>query len=176
MVVTKVDLDLNSRGVVPRIEVSRMDSGLRVLEFHLYDGESDYLIPSNVSITIQGTKPDRKGFTYGCAYDQSSSTVQVSCTEQMTAVVGEVICQLVLVDTSEKRVASFAFILNVNKSATDESTIYSDSDLAYADQVLNDLGSVDAYASALQNLTNRVNRISMSYNASTESIILTNPN
>lgn len=176
MVVTKVDLDLNSRGVVPRIEVSRMDSGLRVFEFTLYDGETLYTVPSNASITLQGTKPDRKGFSYNCTYTASTGTVRVSCTEQMTAVVGEVVCQLVVVDTSKKRVASFAFIINVNKSATDEKTIYSDSDLAYADQVLNQLGSVGAYGAALQNLTNRVDRINMSYNASTESIILTNPN
>lgn len=80
-----------------------------------------------------------------------------------------------LVDTNNKRVASFAFILVVHKSATDSDTVYSESDLAYANEVLNNLQSVGAYADALNNLNAKVNRIQMTYISSEERINFNNP-
>lgn len=175
MVTKIIDLDLKDPNIVPAIHVSKLDSGLRAFEFHLYDGDAIYQIPSNVSITIQGTKPDKNGFVYGCSYTQSTGVVIANCAEQMTTVVGDVVCQLVLVDTNNERVASFVFILVVHKSATDSNTVYSDSDLAYANEVLNNLQSVGAYADALNNLNTKVNRIQMTYISSEERINFNNP-
>lgn len=140
--VTKVMyLDLKDPSVVPEIHVPRGDSGLRAFEFHLLDGSSIYTIPTNVTITIRGTKPDKNGFTYPCTYTSSTGVVVANCTEQMTAVVGDTICQLVLVDTNSNRIATFCFHLIVERSATDDGTIYSDSDMAYAEQIVNRIQS-----------------------------------
>lgn len=141
MVTKVICLDLKDPSVVPEIHVPRGDSGLRAFEFHLHDGHDIYTIPANVSITIRGTKPDKNGFSYACSYTSSTGVVVANCTEQMTAVVGDTICQLVLVDTSSNRIATFCFHLIVERSATDDGTIYSDSDMAYAEQVLNRIQS-----------------------------------
>ena len=135
-VVKLVNLDLKDRGVVPIISVPRYDSGLRTLEFHLFDGDSVYAIPSNASVTMRGTKPDRNGFVYSCSTNNSAGIVSINCTTQMTAVLGDVYCQVVIIDTSGKRVASFVFILKVEKASIDDGTVISDSDLAYVVEVL----------------------------------------
>lgn len=159
--VTKVlYLDLQDPGIIHRIPVSRYDSGLRAFEFHLLDNGLPYQIPTGSSITIQGTKPDKNGFTYSCTYDATTGVVTANCTEQMTAVLGDVKTQLVVVDTNQKRVATFLFFICVHQSAVTDGTVFSDSELAYAEQVINNLQSIDAYAVALNNLSSSVTTIS----------------
>lgn len=151
MAVTKIlYLDLQDQNVTPVVRVSRYDSGLRAFEFHLMDGSEIFTIPSNVSITLRGTKPDKNGFSYACTFTQSTGIVRANLTEQMTAVVGCVFCQIVIVDTNRNRIASFCFYLIVEKSATDENTIYSDSDLAYVEEAMNAIQSITAANNLLQ--------------------------
>lgn len=139
MVTRVIDLDLSGPCIVPMIHVSKLDSGLRAFEFHLYDSGELYQIPSNVTITFQGTKPDKNGFVYGCTFE--NNIVRVNCTEQMTAVEGVVKCDLILVDRNENRIASFLMHLFVHNIAVDDDTVFSDSDLDYIQQVLNKIQS-----------------------------------
>lgn len=149
MVTKVIDLDLKDPSIVPAIHVTKLDSGLRAFEFHLYDGNEVYKIPSNVSITFQGTKPDKNGFVYGCTHNEN--VVTVNCTEQMTAVAGQVLCNLVLTDTEKNRIASFLLYLVVLPIAVDDTTVISDSEIAYASEVINELQSVGAYKDMLNN-------------------------
>lgn len=150
MVTKVINLDLKDPNVVPAIHVTKLDSGLRAFEFHLYDGAEEYAIPTTASITFQGTKPDKNGFVYGCAYN--NNVVTVNCTEQMTAVVGQTRCNLVIVDADEKRVASFLLYLHVLPTAVDDSTVISESNIAYANEVINELQSIGAYGDRLSAL------------------------
>lgn len=152
MITKALYLDLQNPGVRQVITVSQYDSGLRAFEFRLLNGSQIYQIPSNVTITLQGTKPDRNGFVYSCSYTSSTGTVMADCTEQMTAVAGEVLCQLILVDSSENRIGTFVFIINVEKGAVNDETIVSTDDIKYVEDVLNRLQSgggliFDKYAS-----------------------------
>ena len=149
MVTKIIDLDLKDPSVTPNIYVTKLDSGLRAFEFHLYCGSEEYTIPSNVSITFQGTKPDKNGYVYGCSY--SKNVVTVNCTEQMTAVEGESVCNLVLLDTNNKRIATFLMYMFVLPTAVDTETIISDSEIAYANEVINKLQNIGAYASLVNN-------------------------
>lgn len=151
MIIKHIYLNLKDPEITPVIiRVPRYDSTLRSFRFHLMDGDVIYTIPNDVSITIRGTKPDRKGFSYTCSYTSSTGVVAVNCRQQMTAVTGDTICQLVIVDTNNKRLASFTFYLVVEHSSTEESTVYSNSDMAYARDVANRLGSVEAYSIELK--------------------------
>jgi len=142
--VTKIiDLDLKDPNIVPAIHVSKLDSGLRAFEFHLYNGDEIYQIPSNAAITFQGTKPDKNGFVYGCSYE--GNIVTVNCTQQMTAVEGSVKCSLVIVDTDENRIATFLLYIFVLSIGVDDGTVISDSEIAYANEVINNLQSIGAY-------------------------------
>lgn len=142
MAVTSVlYLDLNNLDVIHRIYVPQYDSGLRVFEFHLTDNGNIYTIPSNATITIQGTKPDKNVFTYSCSYVSNTGIVRVNCKEQMTVIAGEVICQVVMVDSSGNRLGTFSFILVVERAGMVKGTPQSDSEIAYAVQTLNDIQS-----------------------------------
>lgn len=170
MVTKIIYLDFQDPGVIQYIQVSRYDSGLRAFEFHLMNGSSIYSIPANSSITFRGTKPDRNGFAYDCTYTSTTGVVIVNCTEQMTAVPGDVRCQLVIVDTNYRRLGTFVFILHVINSSTDDGTIYSDSDLSYAEEVLNSLQGIATFDNRVESLEN----IRVSYIASDTRIHISN--
>ena len=173
MVTTIIDLNLKDPGVTPVIYVSKLDSGLRAFEFHLYDGSEEYQIPLNASVTFQGTKPDKNGFVYGCTFN--NNIVTVDCDEQMTAVVGETPCSLVIIDIETNRVASFLIIMMVLQTAVNDNTVFSDSDIAYANEVINSLQSIGAFASSLNSIVNKINTIQMTYISSEERINFNNP-
>lgn len=166
MVTKVIELDLKDPSVVPAIHVTKLDSGLRAFEFHLFNGDEKYEIPSNVSVTFQGTKPDKNGFVYGCEY--SENIVSVNCTEQMTAVEGQVRCSLVLVDTDKNRIASFLIYIFVLPVGVDGSTVISDSEIAYSNEVINKLQSVGAYSDRLTNLEKTVQDIHIYFVSSEE--------
>lgn len=142
MAVTNVlYLDLKKPDVIQRIYVPQYDSILRVFEFHLLDGDSIYVIPDNVTITIRGTKPDKNVFAYPCNSFGETGIVTVNCEEQMTAVDGDVRCQIVMIDSSGDRLGTFTFILVVERAGMVEGTPQSDSEIAYAVQALDDIQS-----------------------------------
>ena len=165
MVTKIIDLNLKDPTIVPAIHVSKLDSGLRAFEFRLYNGDELYNIPSNVSITLQGIKPDKNGFVNGCTYN--GNVVNVDCTEQMTAVEGSVRCNLVLVDTNRNRIASFLFYILVLPIGVDDKTVISDSEIAYANEVINELQSVGAYDNRLKVIENK-NLMTVQYISSSE--------
>lgn len=157
MVYTDVYLNLQSPGVIPYIKVSQLDSGIRSFRFYLFDGAEKWIIPSNISVTIKGTKPDGNGFVYGGEYVENIVTTK--CEEQMTAIDGEVRCKLVFVDTDKNRIASFMFFIEVEKDSTDDGTSFSESSIDYANEVIEQLQGVGAYGNRLYNLEQRVNNM-----------------
>ena len=141
MVTNSLTLNLRDQTVIPRIVVPQYDSVLRMFEFRLLDGDNVYTIPSNVTITLQGTKRDLNIFVESCTYTASTGIVRVNCTEQMTAVPGDVRCNLVLVDSFNNRIGSFLFYIEVEEAGVEKGTPQIDSQLSYTVQVLNDIQS-----------------------------------
>lgn len=123
----RIKLNLVPGAEIPeRIYLSQYDKGSRTLEFELYDGAVPYAIPDGTSITIQGTKPDRKGFQYACTY--SGGVVSCTVQDQMTAAAGEVRCELVISEDGNI-LATANFILAVERSALTDDTIISETDM-----------------------------------------------
>lgn len=128
MITQSINLNLISGQVLPRVNASQYDSNTRTLNMYLYDGELAFNVPSGVSGYIQGTKPDRTGFQYAATVTTGSNVVTFDITEQMTAVAGEVVCELVLVEGSD-RIATVNFILFVEPAALSDDTIISETEL-----------------------------------------------
>lgn len=79
--------------VRPKIYLSQRSTGLEKLQFTLVGTDGAYYtIPLGTSVTIVGSKPDKKSFSYACTY--SGSTVYVDVVDQMTAVAGIVNAEL----------------------------------------------------------------------------------
>lgn len=101
-------------GVTPRIYASQNDHGLRVFVFNLVDENGGYAIPSGTTALLNVLKPDRTVVSETCTW--SGSTVTADCTEQMTAVAGNVHCEVRLVAANGDAVGSANFILGVESN------------------------------------------------------------
>ena len=94
MITQPYNLNLIPGGVPVRVPVSQYDAGSRDITFAMYHGGTAFAVPAGAVVTCDGAKPDRKGFS--CLAAASGSTVTVTVTEQMTAVAGEVDCQITI--------------------------------------------------------------------------------
>lgn len=122
-----ITVDLIPGGMPPIVRISQYDKVLRAFEIHLTMDGVDYPVPSGYAAMLSGTKPDGKGFLY--SLNHSDNTVSVSVTEQMSAVAGDVPCEVALYQTDGGRIASGNFLLRVEKAALDAGTVVSDSDI-----------------------------------------------
>lgn len=143
-------LNLIPGGVLPVMMINETDKGYKK-EFLIYNGALPYNLPANVSATIRGTKRDGYGVTEAAEVTSGSNLVRITVTEQMTAVPGPNIFELVFEDTNNLKVATINFIMMVERSALNSNTVISDSDIAYAGQVLDQLQSVAAFKEQLDN-------------------------
>lgn len=114
MVTQTITLSMIPGGVTPRIYASQNDHGLRVFVFNLVDENGGYAIPSGTTALLNVLKPDRTVVSETCTW--SGSTVTADCTEQMTAVAGNVHCEVRLVAANGDAVGSANFILGVESN------------------------------------------------------------
>ena len=91
----KIDLSiLPQGGINPVVRCSQGDVG-RQFQIELYNETmtAKYVLDGTEELSFEGIKPDGNIFQYDIT-PQSGSTVTISTTEQMTAVYGDVICEL----------------------------------------------------------------------------------
>ena len=141
-------LNLVPGGVPPVLNVSQYDSAYDV-HFTIYNGAQLFEIPDDVSIEFQETKRDGNGFTVGATKSAQTGQCYIWMQEQMSAVPGDQICELVLTNTTEDQIGTANFIMRVEPAALNKNTVISESEIAYANQVLAQLGSVAAYKAQL---------------------------
>lgn len=133
------------------IHVNQVNENIEI-QFRIMNGAQPFNVPEGVSCTIRGTKGDNFGYAADVAVTAGSNIVTVTLTEQLTAVAGAGnIFELVFVGASDDmKVSTENFLLDVERAALGEDTVISDSDLAYADQVLDQLQSVGAVNAQVQ--------------------------
>lgn len=137
MIIQNFDLNLipNSAPVV--VHVDQYDHGTGRLRISLYEGDVPYE-PSGTA-QIQGSKPDGRGFLYNATL--SGNVVTANLEEQMTAVAGKVMAQVVVTETSG-RTGSFKFVLDVQKSALPDDTDMSESDYQAIEELIEEAQEV----------------------------------
>lgn len=149
MITQAINLNLIPGQVLPRVNVSQYDSGTRTLRMTLFNGEQIFNVPSGASGYIQGTKPDRTGFQYAATVTAGSNIVTIDITQQMTAVKGEVVCELVLANGSD-RIATVNFIIYVEPAALADDTVISDTDLPLIEQAAELAQEIEAIAADVE--------------------------
>lgn len=143
-----INLNLIPGGAEPVLNVSQYDMG-QTWTFNLYAGGQTFSIPSGSSVSIRGTKPDRKGFAYNCTY--SGSVVTAIEQQQMTAVPGKVPIEIVITKGNEM-IGSANFILMVEKAALDDNADISSSELpAVIDLAQKQVENAEAWARGTKN-------------------------
>lgn len=137
-------LGLRPGGVPLVLHTSQYDQGW-VVTFTLYNGSDLYVIPEGVSGTIRCLRPDGTAYAEAVTVNCGASTVVASIGEQINIVAGRATCEIVLVDSSENRIGTANFYVEVEKAPIDDEAEITEESLAYAEQVLDDLQSVSAY-------------------------------
>ena len=126
------------------VHVSQFDVGSRTLKFKLINGSAAFTIPNGMTASFNGIKPDGYVFTYPMTVDQAAGTVAVDVETQMTAVAGDVECEVALFKDSE-RLGTANLILRVEASPTAEGVV-SDSDLPLLEEAISASGVANAQA------------------------------
>ena len=125
MITQSFDLNMIPESEPVIVHVNQYDEGTGRFVISLYNGTSLYS-PSNATVKVQGTKPDKHGFQYNASI--SGSTVTVDLERQMTAVAGDVRTQI-LVTEQNGVTGTFVFIMRVQESALEDDTDISETEL-----------------------------------------------
>ena len=121
-----INLNLVPGDIREIVRSSQYDVG-RTFRCNLFDGNASYKLDGTETITIEGQKSDNHIFLYNVT-NTSSTYVDVTTTEQMTALAGYVDCEL-RIKKSGVDIGTANFWLEVEKAATENGTL-SDSDIS----------------------------------------------
>lgn len=127
-----ITIDLNpSFSQMQTVHCSQYDDNIRQIEVKLKDGGTDIDV-SSYTIYIEGTKPDKKGFSYALTDigSVSGNTVTFYIQLQMAAVPGMTRMEILLKDGDDHRIGSANFMLAVERAGLQDDTNVSDSELA----------------------------------------------
>ena len=173
MISTTYDLNLTPGGVPQVIHVSQYDAASRTLVFNLFSSDGTANLPAGTAAEIRGTKPDGNGFSYAATLSGTAATVTI--TEQMTAVAGKVLCELVLYKgtpaTTEspasqdyQQIATAKFVLRVERAALDKDTIPSESEIRQLVDVIDRTDEIIGAAETVQEIVDNLNNNCVAYN------------
>lgn len=182
MTTQRIKLNLIPGGVMPVIYASQYDNQTDALIFELYNGTLPFPVPQGAAVLINGTKPPVDGEVTGFSYSAASitgNTVICNITTQMTAVVGDVLCEL-RVRTESQIIGSINFILRVERSALNDDTVLSETDIPLieqaieiaanlADYIQTAVDSAETASTAAETATEAANNASI-YNTNVEGI------
>ena len=138
-------LSLQPGAIPTRVPCTQADNLARTLTFQLTDQGASFTPPTGSTITMEGTKPDGHSFSALCTL--SDGLVSVNLTQQMTAVAGEVPCQLTITKSGET-IGTARFFLCVEASALPQDADLSASDLSAMTELRNTVVAAKESAAA----------------------------
>lgn len=133
MITQTYQIDLIPSGEPVVVHVSQYDTEGRTLAFELYNGGVAYTVPVGTTASISGTKPDGTGFAY--AMTVTGNTASIDIPQQMALVAGDVIAEIRLSD-GDDIIGSANFIVRVERSALDEDTAISQTDVPIFEELV----------------------------------------
>lgn len=146
MYTQETNLNVVPSGVRPVIHCSQYDNNLSAIRFKLYKENAEFVIPSGAAVIINGHKPDNTGFSYA-ASAISGNMATINVTQQMTAVYGDVLCEL-RVRTSNQIIGTLNFILRVEPAPLQDDTILSETDIPLIEQAVDIAANLAEYIQA----------------------------
>lgn len=137
------DINVIPSGVRPVIYLSQYDNQTQALRFLLYKDDTAFQIPSGAAALINGLKPDNTGFSYA-ATATSGNSATFSVTQQMTAVAGDVECEL-RVRTANEIIGTLNFILRVEKAPLTDDSVISETEIPLIEQAVDIAANLAEY-------------------------------
>ena len=133
MIIQEFDLNMIPDSAPVVVHVNQYDKGTGRLKASLYKYDTPYSPSNTPTVTIQGSKPDGKGFQYGASV--SGNVVTANLTEQMTAVAGITKVQIVVIEANNQT-GTFVFFLDVQASALPQDADMSESEYQLVEQLI----------------------------------------
>ena len=130
----------------PVINLNQYDSDF-TLEFTIYSSIGNLVLESGTTAAIRGTKMDGHG--YSAAATINGYVVSVTGDEQMTAIAGDNVFELVLTRNG-KNISTANFIIHVERAALDKDTIVSQSKIRELVNVIDKTDDLLAAASSVE--------------------------
>ena len=130
----------------PVINLNQYDSDF-TLEFTIYSSIGNLVLESGTTAAIRGTKMDGHG--YSAAATINGYVVSVTGDEQMTAIAGDNVFELVLTRNG-KNISTANFIIHVERAALDKDTIVSQSKIRELINVIDKTDDLLAAASSVE--------------------------
>lgn len=151
MITQTLQLNLVPKGINQRLYATQYDYGSRSLQFEIYNGNERFTLTSGMSALIEGTKPDRHGFSYSATVNTTSNIVEADLTQQMTAVEGDTLCEIVITKSGE-RIGTLNFVLAVQAAGVNDNTVVSDTEIpAIIDLAREQVLDAEAWANGTRN-------------------------
>ena len=142
-----VNVNIIAGSAKPVVHVSQYDHDAGALVFNIYDGDTEFSIPPDATIIMQGTKPDKQFFLYQCD-GFSGNTVTCSVHDQMTAVAGNVECEL-RIYSGGNGIGTANFTLSIEHAAVADDSVTSADTLTALSEIENTvIASRDSAASS----------------------------
>ena len=130
-----VNVNIIAGSAKPVVHMSQYDHDAGALVFNIYDGDTEFSIPPDATIIMQGTKPDKQFFLYQCD-GFSGNTVTCSVHDQMTAVAGNVECEL-RIYSGGNGIGTANFTLSVEHAAVADDSVTSADTLTALSEIEN---------------------------------------
>lgn len=160
------NLNLESQLSKKYVKVSQYDTGRRLIITLLKNDCSMFKIPSEASASINGLKPDGKGFRYDCSIENNKVVVDMK--EQMTVLAGYVKCEILLSKGGE-RIATANFMLSVEESPLSENTPISSTDIPLLQKAIEASETVLSVEKTVKGYSESASKSSQSAQKSAES-------
>lgn len=159
------------------IYLSQYDNQTQALRFLLYKDDTAFQIPSGAAVLINGLKPDNTGFSYA-ATATSGNSATFSVTQQMTAVAGDVECEL-RVRTESQIIGTLNFILRVEPAPLHDDSVLSETDIPLIEQAVDIAANlaeyiqqtIDAASAASASATNAANSATNAATAASQAAV-----
>lgn len=139
-------LDIAPRGGWVIVYASQHDDGAREIEFEITNQGRAFSIPASINVSVQGIKSNGSYFSHSCSY--SGNIVTMALADDMTDIVGKSICVLKFTNSSQQKLATTKFVLNVDTDSSSEGIIIDTDAEEIFNQMLNEIRAQAASVSA----------------------------
>lgn len=145
-----VELDISPGAAHAVVHCSQYDSGYQLI-FTLYNGSTLFEIPADCSVRIDEYKADKTAYHGDMSIAANRSKCYIWMATQMSAVKGDQICEVVITNTSGRRIGTSNFILRVEPCpVTDQDPpVYSVTQLAIGSDMQSKYPNISDFETAL---------------------------
>lgn len=111
-------LDITPQGSYPVVYLSQFEDG-RQISFRILNRGANFVIPSGISAFVSGLKPNGGYYEHVCVIDDTRKYVTMPVEADMTDIKGRGVANIVFTNSSQEKVISAKFIVNVQQTVSD---------------------------------------------------------